>query len=314
MASMDAPSRRSLPLFAAIVALAAASPAHAATGGTSVPVAPPTAPMGQDGGTYAGPEVVPPAPVKKKGAVMPTLTSFVLARTPFADDGTGLPISFRMAGTTGAVRVKLGVYSAGRLAASFDLGRRRTRAAQRYPLSSRSARNLPAGSLVLRLSGSDARGHHLRASLQASAAHVVRVSAPPAPSGSGIHTFPLLGTTWFYPGSGGRFGAARPGHVHQGQDISAPSGTPIVAPGAGTVTVTSYQAAGAGYYVVMREAGQNYWYVFMHLLAGSTLVHAGQQVSRGQQLGKVGATGDAEGPHLHFEIWQGPWAAGGHPI
>jgi murein DD-endopeptidase MepM/ murein hydrolase activator NlpD len=179
-------------------------------------------------------------------------------------------------------------------------------------VSAASAKKLPAGSLILRLSGFDSRRHHLRSSLTASAAHVVTVTPSPSPPvSSGSHSFPLLGTSWSF---GDRFGAPRSGHTHQGQDLVASSGTSIVAPAAGTVTFVSYQAAGAGYYVVVHEAGQDIWYAFMHLLAGSTAVRVGQTVSRGQLLGKVGATGDATGPHLHFEIWQGPWQAGGHPI
>jgi murein DD-endopeptidase MepM/ murein hydrolase activator NlpD len=306
--------RPSLALLVAL-SLAAAPTALASTGGTAVPVNPPTTPMGQDGGTPAGADVEPmkvPAPPKRR-AQMPTLTSFTLGASQFTDDGRGLPIAFTMTGTTGSVRVSLGVYKSGRHVATFDLGRRNTGVAQQYTLSGRSARRLPVGNLILRLSGHDARGHHLRSRLVASAAHVVRVS-PPASAPSGGHSFPLLGHSWSLGGADARFGAPRSGHTHQGQDVIAPSGTPIVAPAAGTVTFVAYQASGAGYYVVMHEAGQNIWYAFMHLLAGSTAVHTGQTVKRGQLLGKVGATGDAEGPHLHFEIWQGPWQAGGHPI
>src|SRR5256885_963863 len=81
------------------------------------------------------------------------------------------------------------------------------------------ARRLPAGNLILRLSGVDARGHPLRGSLQASAAHVVTVAPPQPPASSGTHTFPLLGSGWSFGGAGGRFGAPRNGHTHQGQDI-----------------------------------------------------------------------------------------------
>jgi murein DD-endopeptidase MepM/ murein hydrolase activator NlpD len=51
-----------------------------------------------------------------------------------------------------------------------------------------------------------------------------------------------------------------------------------------------------------------------HFQRGSTTVALGQPVAAGQQLGAVGMTGDASGPHLHFEIWEGPWRQGGHPI
>jgi murein DD-endopeptidase MepM/ murein hydrolase activator NlpD len=321
---MSGPLRRPLAVLLACTVLAAASPALASTGGTTMPVNPPNLPLGQGGGTSVGAVAVPlvpqaPVPAKQR-AQMPTLVAFSLGATRFGNSGSGLPVSFELAGTTGPVRVKLGVYSRGRLVASFGLGRRSTGRTQSYVLAAGAARKLPTGNLILRLSGVDSRGHHLRGSLEASAAHVVSVSTPaPAPTPNpptlpGAHTFPLLGHDWSFGGPDARFGAPRSGHTHQGQDVTAPSGTPIVAPAAGTITFVAYQASGAGYYVVMHEAGQNYWYAFMHLLAGSTAVRVGQQVGRGQLIGKVGATGDAEGPHLHFEIWQGPWQAGGRPI
>jgi murein DD-endopeptidase MepM/ murein hydrolase activator NlpD len=135
--------------------------------------------------------------------------------------------------------------------------------------------------------------------------------APAPPSGD--TAFPIAGPH-DYGGPDSRFGAPRAGHIHQGQDVSAAEGTPLVAPRPGTITTFDYQAGGAGYYVVEADADGTHWYAFMHLEEGSTAVTEGQQVSVGQRLGSVGATGDATGPHLHFEEWIGPWQAGGQPV
>ena len=59
----------------------------------------------------------------------------------------------------------------------------------------------------------------------------------------------------------------------------AASGTPIVAPHAGTITWVAYQASGAGYYVVLASDGEPYNYVFMHMLKGSIVVKAGDHVA-----------------------------------
>jgi murein DD-endopeptidase MepM/ murein hydrolase activator NlpD len=129
-------------------------------------------------------------------------------------------------------------------------------------------------------------------------------------------TFPVQGP-FSFGGEDARFGAGRPGHIHQGQDVVAASGTPLVAPVAGTVIWKANQPGGAGIYVVLRGAGSGVArdYVFMHLLRGSVLVAPNDAVRAGQQLAQVGATGDASGPHLHFEIWIGGWyARGGAPI
>jgi murein DD-endopeptidase MepM/ murein hydrolase activator NlpD len=133
----------------------------------------------------------------------------------------------------------------------------------------------------------------------------------PAPATDSTHRLPLAGPfTW--PGPDGSFGAGRAGHIHQGIDLLAASGTPIVAPEAGTITFVAYQARAAGYYVVMHSP--DYDFAFMHLLAGSTRVKVGQTVAAGDPIGLVGQTGDAEAPHLHFEVWIGPWQQGGKPI
>jgi murein DD-endopeptidase MepM/ murein hydrolase activator NlpD len=138
--------------------------------------------------------------------------------------------------------------------------------------------------------------------------------APPASTVSGV--FPVRGP-FNFGGDDARFGAGRPGHIHQGQDVVAASGEPIVAPVAGTVTWKANQPGGAGIYLVVRGAGSGEIrdYVFMHLLRGSVLVAPGDALSPGQQLAQVGATGDASGPHLHFEIWVGGWyVRGGAPV
>jgi murein DD-endopeptidase MepM/ murein hydrolase activator NlpD len=125
------------------------------------------------------------------------------------------------------------------------------------------------------------------------------------------HRFPVAGP-FDWGGPEALFGAKRRGHRHQGQDLPAVAGTPVVAPYRGVVMAVQYQARGAGHYVVVHS--EDYDYVFMHLRTGSTLVDEGQRVRTGQQVGEVGSTGESSGPHLHFEIWLGAWYSGGHPI
>ena len=128
---------------------------------------------------------------------------------------------------------------------------------------------------------------------------------------SGVHRFPIAGAfDWGGPDAG--FGAKRPGHRHQGQDLAAASGTPVVAPYRGVVTAVQYQAKGAGRYVVID--GEDYDYVFMHLRTGSIVVREGERVRTGQTIGAVGSTGESSGPHLHFELWVGAWYDGGRAI
>ncbi|HEU4701285.1 MAG TPA: M23 family metallopeptidase [Conexibacter sp.] len=133
-------------------------------------------------------------------------------------------------------------------------------------------------------------------------------AAPTAPTVAG--TFPVQGP-FSFGGDDARFGAGRPGHIHQGQDVVAASGEPLVAPVAGTVIWKANQPGGAGIYLVVRGAGSGVArdYVFMHIKRGTVLVRPGEAVRPGQQLAQVGATGAASGPHLHFEIWLGGWYA-----
>jgi murein DD-endopeptidase MepM/ murein hydrolase activator NlpD len=125
--------------------------------------------------------------------------------------------------------------------------------------------------------------------------------------------FPVQGPHDF-GGPENRFGAGRTGHIHQGQDVLTAEGTPVVAPLAGTISSTSYQAGGAGYYVV-EHTGDGLDFFYAHCMANSTEVGAGDPVSVGSGICRAGQTGDATAPHLHFEIWVGGWqAAGGQPI
>ena len=98
----------------------------------------------------------------------------------------------------------------------------------------------------------------------------------------------------------------RAGHLHEGQDISAASGTPVVAPLAGEILFNDYQHSGAGRYVIL-HADNGWDMMFAHLLAGSATLEPGTRVSAGQQIGLVGSTGGSTGPHLHFEIWPDGW-------
>jgi biotin carboxyl carrier protein len=130
--------------------------------------------------------------------------------------------------------------------------------------------------------------------------HPKPAPAPPPPADGGV--FPVAGPHSYGDG----IGVARKGHTHQGQDIIATQGTPVVAPVGGTVLYTDFQASGAGYYVV-EQAGDGRAFFFAHCQKGSVAVAGGQPVVAGQRLCLVGHSGDARGPHLHFEIWLGGW-------
>jgi murein DD-endopeptidase MepM/ murein hydrolase activator NlpD len=135
----------------------------------------------------------------------------------------------------------------------------------------------------------------------------------PAQSAAAGAVFPVAGPHSF-GGPENRFGAPRGNHTHQGQDILTAEGTPDVAPMAGTVTWTSYQAGGAGYYAV-EHTSSGFDFMFAHCQAGSLAVSPEQAMSAGQRICSAGQTGDATTPHLHFEMWVGGWqAATGHPI
>jgi lipoprotein NlpD len=85
---------------------------------------------------------------------------------------------------------------------------------------------------------------------------------------------------------------------HDGIDIAAPEGTPILAIEAGEV-IYSDQLRGYGNMVIVRHAGG---IVSVYAHNEANLVREGQAVARGEVVARVGSTGRVSGPHLHFEI------------
>jgi murein DD-endopeptidase MepM/ murein hydrolase activator NlpD len=124
--------------------------------------------------------------------------------------------------------------------------------------------------------------------------------------------FPVQGS-YSYSSGGGRFGALRPGRRHQGQDISAACGVPLVSIRKARVVDNTWHSA-AGWYVVLRNIGTRTSFAYMHMVRKSRL-KVGSRVSAGTRVGRVGNTGRSFGCHLHFEFWKGPWQqSGGRPI
>jgi murein DD-endopeptidase MepM/ murein hydrolase activator NlpD len=89
--------------------------------------------------------------------------------------------------------------------------------------------------------------------------------------------------------------------VHTGLDFAAPSGTPIRSVGTGTVFSTGYDGRYGQKTVIRLVDGTELW--FCH--QSSIDVRVGEQVSRGQEIGTVGSTGNVTGPHLHLEVHPG---------
>jgi murein DD-endopeptidase MepM/ murein hydrolase activator NlpD len=89
---------------------------------------------------------------------------------------------------------------------------------------------------------------------------------------------------------------------HYAIDIAADSGTRVMAAAGGTVIWAGWKNNGGGYQVWIAH-GSGLYTTYNHM--SSIAVGRGQHVSRSQQVGRVGMTGNATGPHLHFEVWRG---------
>jgi hypothetical protein len=247
-----------------------------------------------------------PAPPADRGGGRPRLASFSVEGRRLYLYGRAARVRFRIDDDARLVSVGLYLTRPGGDAPvrAIDLGARATGVTHVYRLTGREGAPLPEGPYDVRLFARDPSGRRLAARPRASAIRQIAFHR---------HRFPLRGNFAFgEPGS--RFGAKRSGHTHQGQDIAAPEGTPVLAPRGGRVTKIDNQKGGAGHYIVLDGAGEDDNYVFMHLEAGSIRVTSGQVVRTGRWIANVGNTGASFGAHLHFEIWRGPWYAGGAPI
>jgi len=123
------------------------------------------------------------------------------------------------------------------------------------------------------------------------------------------HQFPIRG-----PHGYGEYAATfGGGRGHQGHDVFAACGTPLVAARGGLVKFKQYHSR-AGHYLVVDGERTGVDYTYMHL-ASAALVDKGDRVRTGQPIGYVGDTGSASGCHLHFEMWRAPgWYSGGAPF
>ena len=88
--------------------------------------------------------------------------------------------------------------------------------------------------------------------------------------------------------------------MHRGTDFAAPSGTPIMASGSGTVTRARW--CGGGGNCVKIKHNSTYQTVYAHLKSFAKGVKEGRKVKQGQIIGYVGSTGLSTGPHLHYEV------------
>ena len=89
--------------------------------------------------------------------------------------------------------------------------------------------------------------------------------------------------------------------AHTGVDYAAPTGTPVMSIGDGTVTSIGYEGSGGN--TVRIRHNSVYTTAYLHLSRYASGLKVGQRVSQGEVIGYVGMTGTATGPHLDFRVW-----------
>ena len=88
--------------------------------------------------------------------------------------------------------------------------------------------------------------------------------------------------------------------MHKGTDFAAPSGTPIMASGSGTIKKAGW-CGGGGNCVVIKH-NSTYQTIYAHMSKFAKGIRNGVRVKQGQTIGYVGSTGKSTGPHLHYEV------------
>jgi cell wall-associated NlpC family hydrolase/murein DD-endopeptidase MepM/ murein hydrolase activator NlpD len=132
-------------------------------------------------------------------------------------------------------------------------------------------------------------------------------SAPTTPSGP-AHAAPVTD-----PLPGHRISSHTTTPGKQEVDLAAPLKSPIYSATAGTVVYAAGSGIrGFGGWIVVRSVvdGVSYDFVYGHEFASGILVHVGETVQAGEQIGNVGQNGNATGPHVCFWIWRGPVSHG----
>lgn len=115
--------------------------------------------------------------------------------------------------------------------------------------------------------------------------------------------------SWVWPVGGRNYVSQYFWSGHHAIDIAAAFGTAVVAAASGTVVKVGNNGYTGGGNVIWVMEGTKLYTTYNHL--SSWGVRVGQRISAGQVIGRVGATGEATGPHLHFEVWLGyPWGLG----
>jgi murein DD-endopeptidase MepM/ murein hydrolase activator NlpD len=182
---------------------------------------------------------------------------------------------------------------------------------QRHPAGSGSGGVLVLVAVLALLLLAAPQAHTLRPVVdrlrQAGPLPTVAGPTPPGPGRDGrvcpVRGRVRIGQGWGAPRDGGR-------RRHQGIDLLAPAGTPLVAVADGRITRISNQDRGLGGISLRLTDRKGTSYYYAHNQRNRT--HLGQRVRRGQVIAQVGSSGNARGgtPHLHFQIHPG----GGRPV
>jgi murein DD-endopeptidase MepM/ murein hydrolase activator NlpD len=148
---------------------------------------------------------------------------------------------------------------------------------------------------------------------QVAGAGIVNASGTPIGLSKGPYFPVVLDGPANYAERPAKFHASRGGRKHEGQDIFAKPGTPLVAVRDGIVIDgaggKSFYAGGGGNSLVIYSPLDQRSYVYLHMLKPAK-VRAGDVVHAGQPVGQLGCTGSCDGPHLHFEVRNGRVAYG----